>query len=354
MGEPVLIWGAGAMGGALGAHLARQGTDVVLVDSHADHVAQIVRNGLKITGPIAAFTVRVPAFTPDSLTGRFRRIVLAVKGHATGEACRMMRPFLADDGYVVSFQNGLNAEAIGDVVGADRVLLSFTNSAADYIAPGEILYGGQGALAVGEPAGGLSARVAETVDLFSAFEAGAIASDNVAGYLWSKQAYGSMLFATAMAHEKVSVSWSILEHRPCYAALAVEVLGVVRALGIHPESFDGFDPEAFRADGAADTITASFEAMAAVHGRWAKVRSGVWRDIAVRKRKTEAEAQLGGVARIGCAQGVALPVFERMIALIGEIEQGRRAQGLENVQALARMACERYPALAALAVPARD
>ena len=64
-----LIWGAGAIGGTLGAYLARAGRDVTLVDTVADHVETIARDGLRITGPIDTFTVHVPAYTPATLRG---------------------------------------------------------------------------------------------------------------------------------------------------------------------------------------------------------------------------------------------------------------------------------------------
>ncbi|MDH5311946.1 MAG: ketopantoate reductase family protein, partial [Gammaproteobacteria bacterium] len=38
MAEPVLIWGAGAIGGTLGAYWARAGIEVLLVDSQREHV----------------------------------------------------------------------------------------------------------------------------------------------------------------------------------------------------------------------------------------------------------------------------------------------------------------------------
>ena len=40
-------------------------------------------HGLRITGPIADFTVRVPAFTPDTLTGEWDTVILATKAHHT-------------------------------------------------------------------------------------------------------------------------------------------------------------------------------------------------------------------------------------------------------------------------------
>jgi 2-dehydropantoate 2-reductase len=117
-----LIWGAGAIGGTLGAHLARSGHDVTLVDAVAEHVDAINRAGLRISGPVAEFTTRLPAFTPEALTGDWNTIVLATKAQHTEDATRALRPHLTSDGCVVSAQNGLNEIAIAEIVGAERTV----------------------------------------------------------------------------------------------------------------------------------------------------------------------------------------------------------------------------------------
>src|SRR5437762_4398100 len=103
----LLIWGAGAIGGTIGAHLARAGHDVTFVDRAREHVAAIDSAGLRITGPLAEFSVRVPAFMPDALAGVFDHVVLAVKAQDTEAATHALASHLDDDGYVVSAQNGL-------------------------------------------------------------------------------------------------------------------------------------------------------------------------------------------------------------------------------------------------------
>src|SRR6185436_20780788 len=128
-----LIWGAGAIGGTLGAHLARAGHDVTIVDVVVEHVDAINGGGLTVTGPIAEFTARVPAFTPQALAGTWETIVLATKAHHTGAAVRALAPHLSAGGCVVSAQNGLNELAIAEVVTAARTLGAFVNFGADYI-----------------------------------------------------------------------------------------------------------------------------------------------------------------------------------------------------------------------------
>ena len=155
---PILIWGAGAIGGTIGASLARAGHDVTFVDVVADHVAEIRDRGLRITGPIETFTQRAPAFTPDDLTGTWQHIFLAVKAHHTAEATRALTPHLAQDGYVLSAQNGLCETVIQRIIGRDRTIGAFVNFSADWIAPGEIMFGGRGAVVLGELDGRMSAN----------------------------------------------------------------------------------------------------------------------------------------------------------------------------------------------------
>src|ERR1700733_4185425 len=70
------VIGAGAIGGTVGAHLARSGHDVLLCDADAAHVAAINEHGLRITGPVEEFTVRVPAVLPSELSAHLDGVVL--------------------------------------------------------------------------------------------------------------------------------------------------------------------------------------------------------------------------------------------------------------------------------------
>ncbi len=199
-----LIWGAGAIGGTLGAYLARAGGDVTLVDTAVDHVEAIRQDGLRVTGPIDEFTVRVPAFTPETLTGAWDEIILATKAHHTGVAVRALLPHLGTGGYVVSAQNGLNELEIAEAVGAGRTVGAFVNFGADYLEPGVVHHGGHGAVVVGELDGRITPRVTAIRDAWHHFSPRAIVTANIWGYLWGKEAYGALLFATALTNESIA------------------------------------------------------------------------------------------------------------------------------------------------------
>ena len=329
-----LVWGAGAIGGTMGAHLARAGHDVTMVDTVVEHVAAINQHGLKITGPIAEFIVSVPAFTPDTLVGEWDTVMLATKAHHTEAATRALVPHLSADGCVISVQNGLNELTIASIVGAERTVGAFVNFGADYVEPGVILHGSRAAVVVGEIDGRVTPRVTAIRDAWRDFDDRAIITPNIWGFLWGKEAYGGMLFATALTNASIADALADPRYRQLYIALAREILAVAAARNVTPEAFDGFDPAAYAAtavDGAAER---SLDALVAHNRRSAKTHSGIWRDLAVRKRPTEVDAQLGIVVTLGAETGVPTPLTARLVALIHDIERGVRPQSLAPLDEL--------------------
>lgn len=333
--NPVLIWGAGAIGGALGAAFVRAGEEVVFVDAALDHVVAMREDGLEITGPIAPGRVRVRAFAPEELRGTFRRCVLAVKAHHTAGAIEALAPHVAADGFVVSAQNGLNEEVIAARVGRARTVGCFVNFGADYLGPGTVLYGGRAAVVVGELDGAETARIREVHALFRHFDERAVLTPNIFGYLWAKLIYGALLFATALTDDSIADVLAAPEHRAVLTALAREVGTVSRAEGVRLEGFDGFDPDAFLPDAPDERTARSFDDMVAHNRRSLKTHSGIWRDLAVRKRRTEVDAQLGPVVEAGRRRGVPTPLTSAVLERIHDVEEGRRPLARANLDGFA-------------------
>lgn len=332
--EPILIWGAGAIGGTLGAYWARAGIPVLLVDIVRDHVEACRTTGLAIEGPIEAFTQVVPAATPDELTGTYSRIVLAVKAHATAGALDGLAKHLKQDGFVLSAQNGLNELEISARIGAERTMGCFVNFGADWLGPGRILFGNRAAVVVGEIDGKTRARTREMHALLQVFEPNAVLTENIWGYLWGKLAYGAMLFATALNNDSMSENFAKPERFPVFDHLGREVMRVAAARGIQPVGFNGFDPAAFAPDAPEQRSRDSIAALAEFNRHTAKTHSGIWRDLAVRKRRTEVGHQIGIISRLGAEVGVDTPVLRKLVELIHDIEDGRRTLSAETTQIL--------------------
>ena len=331
---PILVWGAGAIGGTIGAYLARAGEDVTFVDRDRDHVAAMQGKGLRITGPIAEFTVPAKAVTADQLQGRFAQVFLCVKAQDTADASRTLLPHVTEDGYVVSAQNGLNELTIAKILGEARTMGCFVNFGADYLEPGVVHYAGRGSVVVGESDGRETERLRALHEWLRKFEERAVLTRNIWGYLWGKLAYGAMLIATALTNASIADCLASERHRRLFIALAREPLAVAAARKIVPEAFDGFDPTAFRPGMSEAAALDSLDQLVAFNRRSAKSHSGIWRDLAVRKRRTETEVQLGPVVDLGREHGVPTPLTARLIELIRDIETGRRPQGWEALDLL--------------------
>lgn len=337
--EPILIWGAGAIGGTVGAFLKRAGHDVTFVDIIEDHVAAIraPASGLHITGPVAEFRVIAPAFTPDALTGTWRKVFLCVKAHHTAEATRALLPHLDPKGFVLSLQNGLTERVIAGIVGSARTVGAFVNFGADWHGPGEVMYGNRGAVVIGEIDGLITGRLESLHRTLLDFDDAAIMTDNIWGYLWGKLAYGAMLFAQALGQDSIAGSLGNPALFGLWRALGSEVMAVAAAEGVTPEGFNGFDPNAFMPGAKEATARRSIEAMVAFNRTSTKTHSGVWRDLAVRKRRTEVDAQIAPIAEIGATHGLACPLTKRLVAMIHEIEEERRPMTDDNLLELASL-----------------
>ncbi len=324
------VYGSGAMGGSLGAYLAHAGQEVLFIDKDADHVQAMNTHGLLIDGERGELLVQCRAIKPEELKETLDIVLLGVKSQHTAEAIKTLLPWLQKDSLVVSVQNGLNEEVISEMAGKDRTLGAFVNWGADYIGPGHISFGKAGCFYVGELDGNVTPRIRRLHKAFSVFLPVQITT-NIWGYLWSKQVFSSMLFATALVDLPIYDVLEPVEVRTIMGALVREAMQVPEALGIRLEEYENeFFPRLFQQhkDDEAFSIAADH-----FRGR-IKNKTGIWRDIAVRKRPTEVEGTIGATVRKGAALGLSLPLNRKLVELIHDLEQGRRTMAMQNFDAL--------------------
>jgi 2-dehydropantoate 2-reductase len=306
-----LVLGCGAIGGSVAAGLARDGHDVLVSDADPAVVQAVNERGLRITGPVEDFTASVPAVAPADLPERLDGpVLLAVKAHHTAAAAATLAGRMHGGGHVVSLQNGLNAGLLAEALGAGRVVEAFVNFGADVVEPGVVLRGNRATFVIGEVDGSVTDRVLT----LAADIADARATSNVLGYLWAKQAYGAMLFATAVSDLPIFEVLQDAAYQPMLTELARQVLAQAP---VTPMAFDGFDP--------AD-LTGSLGRLADFNRRSAKTHSGVYRDLAVRRRPTEVGAILGPLHG---------PLVRRVAELVTAIERGARSCSRANLDLLA-------------------
>ena len=169
----IVIAGAGAIGGYIGARLAKAGADVVLF-ARGPHLRAMEENGLRVVSPDGDFEVR-PAVTGDLATiGPADVVFLGVKAHGLTQLAPGLRQLYKPDTVVVSTQNGipwwyfqgLGGEldglrlehvdpggAIAAAIEPERVIGSLAYFATDVAEPGVIHHTEGNKMSLGEPNG---------------------------------------------------------------------------------------------------------------------------------------------------------------------------------------------------------
>ena len=100
-------------------------------------------------------------------------------------------------------------------------------------------------------------------------------------------------------------------------------------MGLMP--FDGWDPNALESDEDCATM---FDRVSTMMRGNLKVRSGVWRDLAVHHRKTEIDAQYGSVLSMAERSGYSMPTLRVLVDIVHGIEANRIARGWHNLEVL--------------------
>ena len=192
-------------------------------------------------------------------------------------------------------------------------------------------------MVVGETDNVIRERTQRMHKLLRIFEPDAVLTDDIWGYLWSKMGYGAMLFATALTADSMTANFADLDRGPALTGLAREVMRTAVAEGVNPRPFNGFEPKAFMPNAADASALKSLAALAEFNAQTAKTHSGIYRDLAVRKRKTEADQQLGIIVDIAADHGIDTPLLRRLIELIHDIEEGRREMSVSTFHELTRV-----------------
>lgn len=334
----ITIVGAGAIGGVIGAQLARKGRNVELVDIVESHIKRINAQGLAIKSQNEDYSVEIPASLPDELLERNEKlecVLLCVKAQFTKQALTPLLPLLNKESVVISVQNGLCELDIEEVVGKERTIGGFVNIFADYLEPGVISYGGKGSLSIGEMDGSISQRLLAIEQELSVLDGFSI-SQNVLGYLWSKLAYGAILTATALTNEKMADVFDNPRYRVMLMNLAGEVLSIADYLKVKTVKFDDWDSsDAYPIETRdIDKMNKQLDIHVQRLRGYSKVRSGIWRDMAVRKRKTEKPYHFIPIFKIADQAQIELPLIQLLLTLLDEVENQKRDFTVNNLEIL--------------------
>jgi 2-dehydropantoate 2-reductase len=146
-----------------------------------------------------------------------------------------------------------------------------------------------------------------------------------------------MLFATALTPDSMTANFADPARGPALMGLAREVMRTAIAEGVAPKPFNGFEPSAFMPDAGDAAALQSLADLADFNSKTAKTHTGIYRDLAVRKRKTEVDPQVGTVAEIAAGHGIDTPLLRRLVELIHDIEDGRRKMSQDTFHELTKV-----------------
>ncbi len=134
------IYGAGSLGTVLGAYITKNGGKIDLINRNKAHVEALRQNGAVINGTVD-MKAPVTALTPDEMSARldgdkYDVILLLTKQLLNREVVTFLRDYLADDGVIVTLQNGLPEPGIAEIVGTERTMGCVVEWGAALTAPG--------------------------------------------------------------------------------------------------------------------------------------------------------------------------------------------------------------------------
>lgn len=145
-----LIIGTGALASLFAARLTKAGHTITMLGTWKDGIDALQKDGVRLVdskGHETRYPVRATN-NPNECVGTKCAIVL-VKAWQTERVARQLKDCLADDGLVLTLQNGLgNREALIQSLGLDRVSLGSTTTGATLLGPGLVKEGGEGSISV--------------------------------------------------------------------------------------------------------------------------------------------------------------------------------------------------------------
>jgi len=299
----VAVLGAGAMGCLFGGLMAEKGLDVILIDVWKEHVDSINSKGLKMDGHGGDRYIKIKATTDPSTLKPVDAIIIMCKATALEKALTNAKNIIGDKTMLMSFQNGIGHEAIMQkIAGKEKVLGGTTTQASNVLGPGHIKNHAALPSWIGEYEGGMSDRVKDLAETFTAHNLETIAVPDIKKRKWMK------LFALTAIGPLSSIF--DLHHTDLY--ISNKNQEVSRELG---KKIILETREVAKADGVDVTEDECLEMFNKIVDSKQTNKSSMCFDI-LNKRKTEIDFINGAVSKIGKGHGVKTPMNDLMYKMI--------------------------------------
>ena len=250
----ICIFGAGAIGGYMGAKLAQAGADVSLV-ARGPHLAAITDKGLTlIEADRDPVTVKVNASENPADLGPQDYVIVTLKAHSVPAVVPKMQPLIGENTTIVSGVNGVpwwyfhkigtdlegtRLETVDpghtqwDGFGPDRVLGCVVYPAAEVSQPGTIKHIEGNRFSLGEPDGSKSERAVALSQALSAAGLKAPVRPRLRDEIWVKL-WGNLSFnpISALTHATLDVLCTDSGTRAVAKGMMLEAQEVAEKLGV--------------------------------------------------------------------------------------------------------------------------
>lgn len=329
----VAIYGAGSLGTILGAYITKGGEKIELINRNKAHVEALQTKGAQVVGTVQ-FTQPVVAYTPAEMSGKYDIVFLMTKQQHNAEVVEMLKGYLADDGVLVTFQNGLPEVQIAEILGAERVLGCTVAWGATMQGPGvceltsapDALSFSLGAISPSrnkhfETVKGLLEKMG-TVDV----------EDNFIGTRWSKLLINASFSGmSAVLGCTFGEAAAPRASRRIVQALIKECIDVCAAGGIRIEPVQGKDIVKLLDYKSGLKKAISFFIIPIAIRKHAKLKASMLQDIE-KGKLTEVDAINGAVSAYGRKVGCPTPMNDKVVEIIHAIEQGKLTPSFDNLK----------------------
>ncbi len=330
----IAVLGAGSLGTVVGTLLTRSGLDITMIDADEAHVTALNSRGGSITGQME-LVQPVKAVTPDRVAGLFDLVIYLAKSTFDNVALPQIMPHFAEDGVLITLQNGVPEAKVASYISKERTLGGAVGWSAELTGPGISRLTSdpdQMDYEIGELDGALTMRIGLVKEVLD--RAGrATVSTNLQGVRWTKLLFN--VAASGMSAALGATGGQIMDDdKACDAVILimVEVVLTARALGISLEPMRGADPSVLLDIAKADMANAR-GLMRALITDMRDAKASMLQDLE-RGRPCEVESLNGYLARMASRAGLAAPVNEQVTGIIRDIQDGKRACAFSNLASL--------------------
>jgi len=260
--------------------------------------------------------------------------------HETRWMTEFIKPYLKADGVVVGMQNGMNNDAIGDIVGRERVMGCVLELSAEVFTPGIVQRNTTRSgtwLAFGELDGSVTPRLRE-IEAMMRYCARTSISTNIEGAKWTKLINSSMILAPlgVLGIQSFEATRDPEIVRIC-VRLGRESLEVGTKAGYQLEPIFGLKPDEFWGSNDEVIHTLLVTILGHLGPNATKTRGVVLQDF-LKGRRSETDYLSGVVVRRGAELGIPTPANAAVVEIAHRIERGELNTGIHNLALIEQLA----------------